>query len=192
MQNGNRPTSNESSSPISDQDIHLRQDLLHKYMQQNEGLRVENAQLHQQTERLIHDHERVCRENDRLRRRISYDGIGPIPDDELLEINDTNGDPKSSSAEDSGTSIDSPDTTVKEGASNGLSIRNGNTTGQAISRTSKIVNRSFNAANNNKQSNGKVGNNRATNGNNKETGNDTGLELRGTSAATKFRAGGRK
>ena len=72
-QNGERPTSNDSNlTPENNKmaELELKQDLLHKYMQQNEGLRAENAQLHQQRERLIHDHERVCRENDRLKVKL--------------------------------------------------------------------------------------------------------------------------
>ncbi|KAL1442111.1 hypothetical protein MTO96_000007 [Rhipicephalus appendiculatus] len=40
--------------------------LLHKYMAENEALRVENATMHHMREMLVRDHELVCRENERL------------------------------------------------------------------------------------------------------------------------------
>lgn len=83
LANGERPTSNESDGSdlkLGQLDLEnngkpLKDDLLNSYMQQNEGLRAENAQLHQQRERLIHDHELVCRENDRLRKRLSISDL---------------------------------------------------------------------------------------------------------------------
>ncbi|XP_076333156.1 kinesin-like protein KIF12 [Tachypleus tridentatus] len=41
------------------------------YMQENENLRAENAQLHQMRELLIRDHELVCKENERLMKKIA-------------------------------------------------------------------------------------------------------------------------
>lgn len=101
LANGGRPTSNESEG--SDMKLNLinlegnngkplKDDLLNKYMQQNEGLRAENAQLHQQRERLIHDHELVCRENDRLRKRLSMSDL----EDGFMESGDEISNKKSS------------------------------------------------------------------------------------------------
>jgi hypothetical protein len=42
-----------------------------KYMQENEGLRCENAQLHLQSEQMLMDLEEMNRENERLKRKLS-------------------------------------------------------------------------------------------------------------------------
>ncbi|XP_075744834.1 kinesin-like protein KIF12 isoform X2 [Rhipicephalus microplus] len=47
--------------------------LLHKYMAENEALRIENAAMHHMREMLVKDHELVCRENERLIRTL--DGL---------------------------------------------------------------------------------------------------------------------
>ncbi|XP_077532007.1 kinesin-like protein KIF12 isoform X2 [Haemaphysalis longicornis] len=44
--------------------------LLHKYMTENEALRVENATMHHMREMLVRDHELVCRENERLQKKL--------------------------------------------------------------------------------------------------------------------------
>lgn len=62
-------SSSTSTDVQTAQDLNLKGQLLEKYMQENEGLRSENAQLHQQREILIHDHELVCRENERLQKK---------------------------------------------------------------------------------------------------------------------------
>ncbi|XP_064460241.1 kinesin-like protein KIF12 [Ornithodoros turicata] len=45
--------------------------LLQKYMVENETLRVENATMHHMRELLIRDHEVVCRENEKLLRKLT-------------------------------------------------------------------------------------------------------------------------
>lgn len=42
--------------------------------------RAENSQLHQQRETLIHDHELVCRENERLLKKMSVSAAGQKTD----------------------------------------------------------------------------------------------------------------
>ncbi|XP_077508252.1 kinesin-like protein KIF12 [Amblyomma americanum] len=44
--------------------------LLHKYMAENEALRIENATMHHMREMLVRDHELVCRENERLIKKV--------------------------------------------------------------------------------------------------------------------------
>ncbi|KAH7959507.1 hypothetical protein HPB49_011554 [Dermacentor silvarum] len=44
--------------------------LLHKYMAENEALRIENATMHHMREMLVRDHELVCRENERLVKKL--------------------------------------------------------------------------------------------------------------------------
>lgn len=95
-------------------------DLLNNYMQQNEGLRfvfilcmfiknsatkliwtinsltyavcfsAENAQLHQQRERLIHDHELVCRENERLSKKLAALGQSALDNNRRPSIDHQN------------------------------------------------------------------------------------------------------
>lgn len=82
-ENRSNNTLTASASSLNDDnkynevDDNMKQDLLAKYMQENEGLRAENAQLHQQREILIHDHELVCRENERLQKRTSKEERRP-------------------------------------------------------------------------------------------------------------------
>ncbi|XP_065281320.1 kinesin-like protein KIF12 isoform X4 [Dermacentor albipictus] len=45
-------------------------ELLHKYMTENEALRTENATMHHLREMLVRDHELVCRENERLIKKL--------------------------------------------------------------------------------------------------------------------------
>ncbi|XP_022248090.1 kinesin-like protein KIF12, partial [Limulus polyphemus] len=45
--------------------------MVNNYMQENENLRAENAQLHQMRELLIRDHELVCKENERLMKKLA-------------------------------------------------------------------------------------------------------------------------
>ncbi|CAG2113931.1 unnamed protein product [Medioppia subpectinata] len=77
----NRPTSQGSSNASivesngqMDTGLELQPKIFNKYMQENESLRAENSSLHQQRQTLIHDHELVCRENERLLRRLSAAG----------------------------------------------------------------------------------------------------------------------
>ncbi|XP_076367359.1 kinesin-like protein KIF12 isoform X2 [Tachypleus tridentatus] len=45
--------------------------LIAHYMQENEGLRAENSQLHQLRTLLVRDHEIVCKENERLAKKLA-------------------------------------------------------------------------------------------------------------------------
>ncbi|KAJ6216438.1 hypothetical protein RDWZM_007595 [Blomia tropicalis] len=58
---------NGAIDKVDDKDGHL----LNKYMHDNEVLRVENVQLNLQRHRLIRDHELVCKENERLMRKLN-------------------------------------------------------------------------------------------------------------------------
>ncbi|XP_022647869.1 kinesin-like protein KIF12 isoform X1 [Varroa destructor] len=53
-----------SEDPIKDRQM------VTKYMQENEELRAENAEIHRIREILIRDHEAVCRENERLQNKL--------------------------------------------------------------------------------------------------------------------------
>ncbi|KAM7310664.1 kinesin-like protein KIF12 [Ixodes scapularis] len=60
----------EGHPPGEEGDPRNERALLHKYMTENESLRVENATMHHMREMLVRDHELVCRENERLLKRL--------------------------------------------------------------------------------------------------------------------------
>lgn len=54
--------------------------MITKYMNENEELRAENAEMHRIREILIRDHEAVCRENERLQKKLrEVEVYGGIP-----------------------------------------------------------------------------------------------------------------
>ncbi|XP_046916795.2 kinesin-like protein KIF12 isoform X1 [Dermatophagoides farinae] len=65
----------DSSEQFSDKNQSMdndeQQNLLRKYMKENEVLRVENVQINLQRNRLVRDHELVCRENEQLLRKLN-------------------------------------------------------------------------------------------------------------------------
>ncbi|XP_054155363.1 kinesin-like protein Klp68D isoform X4 [Oppia nitens] len=106
-----RPTSNESNGSMDEKiqlngEAGLQPEILNKYMQENESLRAENSQLHQQRQTLIHDHELVCRENERLLRRLSAAGDNADStarltiEDECVDSNHLSSDLKSNAMKD--------------------------------------------------------------------------------------------
>ncbi|KAG0424372.1 hypothetical protein HPB47_028397 [Ixodes persulcatus] len=66
--------------PAEEGDPKNERALLHKYMTENESLRVENATMHHMREMLVRDHELVCRENERLLKRLDAVERGYAPD----------------------------------------------------------------------------------------------------------------
>ncbi|XP_075678771.1 uncharacterized protein LOC113789082 isoform X2 [Dermatophagoides pteronyssinus] len=68
ISNGNQSLSLPSATTIDDEE---KQNLLEKYMKENEILRVENVQINLQRNRLVRDHELVCRENEQLLRKLN-------------------------------------------------------------------------------------------------------------------------
>jgi PREDICTED: similar to kinesin-like protein at 54D CG15844-PA len=158
-------------------ELELKQDLLHKYMQQNEGLRAENAQLHSQRERLIHDHERVCRENDRLKGKLPISQNSCLEKylDECWDLSDEEGKDKEKSGVDK-TFKEQDSKIITNGREEKMQMN-----GQSLKLKSKSLINSISEKFSSKV-NGEV---KKSNINGKTF--PLNLEVRGTSAATKTR-----
>ncbi|KPM04408.1 hypothetical protein QR98_0028520 [Sarcoptes scabiei] len=64
-------TLQEQSIKINSSSKKDEENLLNRYMKENEILRIENVQINLQRNRLIRDHELVCRENEHLLRKLN-------------------------------------------------------------------------------------------------------------------------
>ncbi|KAI1305984.1 Kinesin-like protein KIF12 [Halotydeus destructor] len=168
--NGSSPAEGVVDRKVSLEEME-KDSLLKKYMQENEGLRGENAQLHLQRERLIHDHEIVCRENEKLIRRLQKEGVnvGSLSlETSLVDVNDLN-------------DLEEP---VKVETSNGhrrsvSSVRRPSIV-LGLGEPEAVASSHANSHTNMK----KV---QARGSSSKPEANFSGLELRGTSAATRTR-----